>query len=60
MSSDSEFEAVSSDQLMPEPQTFTHVPSNMNFKLKIGTNKKLGYTLKKDKELPYSTLIKGL
>ena len=56
MESDSEVENVISDQI--DPSIFTHVPFNKDYKFKIDS-KKLTYTLKQGKELPYSTALKG-
>ena len=57
MTSDSEPEMFSSDR--PDPDIFDMVPANKDYKLRVG-DKKLGYVLKKDKLLPYTTTIKGL
>ena len=56
MFSDDDFEEVSSDQLMPEA-TYEEVPQNQQFKIIID-QKKIGYTLKSGKKLPYTTTVK--
>ena len=58
ISEESDVEQVSSDQEEETEVYFEKVPKNKEFKLKVDS-KKLLYTLKEGRTLPYKTSIKG-